>query len=268
MTDEELYRFTKLYFTYVEAVFRTADHLALCVELPRDVDKELTDRPFYWMWVETLRETPPPTVLYLQFSEQPPSSSIISELPENTRPERINTGSYRMQKIFQSTKTRGRFAVAYEHAPELWPSVLINVKISYTSDRQKDELLTYVVDLKTDLIAESSMQLFMTKKLSDELPAKAKIMPLPVNYDRILKRVLDRLKQDLAKKDSRWAKEATTRLQQELAELDRYYAELPEQEDLINEKILRKDELTWRMAPKIEIHPLQLALLYLADTKV
>ncbi len=265
MRNDQLYTYCRTYFSLVGATFHPADDFALAVELPRDVDKELTDRPFYWMWLETLRETPPPSYLYLLFDGAPPSPAFTALLPERQKPEHVLPGSYRLQKIQQSAKLRGSFAVAYERtdAPAtLWPSVLMNVKVSLVSDRQKDELHSLLYSVKHSTVKSVDMAHWSAISLLDERPRTTRLVPLPIDFDEAFTRILARVEHELAHRDHRWAKDAAHRLQHELSEMDRYYASLDD--DLRNEaeKQLRVEELTWRIAPRVEVEPVQVAILY------
>ena len=266
--DAKLYTFCKKYFSLVGATLHAADDFAISVELPKEVDKELTDRPFYWMWIETLRETPPPSFLYLLFDDQPPSPQYTNKLKEQQKPERVLAGSYRMQKIYQSTKTRGMFAVVYEQAPLLWPCLLINVKVSFISDRKIDEIISYLLYVKQNTLTKVDMAQLAMKSLVDERPKSAEVFAMPINFDNVFTQVMDQIKCELETRDHHWAQDSSSRLKKELFELDHYYDTLENAEANEPEKTLRKAEITWRMTPRIEVQPFQLALLYLADEKV
>ena len=249
----------------VDATLHSADDFALSVELPKEVDKELTDRPFYWMWIETLGETPPPNFLYLLFDDMPPSLQFTSVLKDTQKPERVLPGSYRMQKIYQSAKNRGMFAVAYEPSTHLWPHVLMNVKVSFISDRQKDELLSYLYFVHTNIVKKIDMNQWKGKKLLDHQPSEAKIIPLPISFDHVFSAILEEVQHEINKRDQGWAQEASQRLKKELTELNHYYETMDNKESLEAERQLRKAEITWRMSPRVEVNPFQLALLYLSE---
>ncbi len=265
MKDQKLYNFCKQYFTLVNATLHHADDFALSVELPKEVDKELTDRPFYWMWVETLGETPPPNFLYLLFDDLTPSPEWTSVLKDTQKPERVLPGSYRMQKIYQSAKLHGMFAVAYERKADLWPHVLINVKVSYISDRQKDELLSYLFSAHHQTIKKIEWNHWEKNLLYDEPQSGSQIVPLPINYDLVFSKLLSEVTHEIEKRDQSWARESSQRLKKELTELDQYYETMENKEALAAEQQLRKAEITWRMSPRVEVNPYQLALLYLSE---
>ena len=286
-SDEVLEDYCKRYLQAVGARLLPSARGTLCTALPRDVDKELTDRPFYWMWVETMHETPPETVLFLTFRDDVEASAI----PEACKIERIHAGSYRMQRIVASARQRGAFAVAYQRAPIVSPFVLMNVKVSYLSDRRLDRLESYLVDLRDYRIYHEAMSVLTETNLSDERPLETQILAVPMDFDQIFSLVKKTVQRTVALDDHTWSRDASQRLNRELRTLDDYYASLenttrnphssetpetPEDIDPVPETLvtsfsraaereLRRAELVWRGEPRVEVRPLQVGLLYLAD---
>lgn len=267
------------YFKSVGAQIRPSPRDTLTAELPRDIDKELTDRPFYWMWVEAMNEEPPNTVLYLKFR----SNADEIHVPEGAKPELIVPGCYRLLRIYASAKQRGMFGVAYERGEVLTPYAVFVIKVSFISDRRQDFLESYAIDPRDYAIYPNAMDALLRRKLEDERPRAARILSVPLDVSEIFKKLYTRVAADVARRDHRWAKEARTRLQGELTRLERYYESLSapqavrddsdarrEREDearaaFAAERELRRAELMWRTEPKIEVHPTQLAYVYLAE---
>lgn len=294
-SDAVLEDYCKRYFRAVGAPLLPSARQTLLAVLPRDVDKELTDRPFYWMWVETMHETPPETVLFLTFRDDVEAAAI----PDACKIERIHAGSYRMQRIVASARHRGAFAVAYQRAHVASPFVLMNVKVSYLSDRRLDRMESYLVDLRDYRIYSEAMSVLGETDLSDERPLETQILAVPVDFDQIFSLIKKTVQRQVALDDHTWSREASARLDRELRTLDDYYASLedagshPETPDepapreafaalegpadtgagteppvsrfnRAAERELRRAELVWRGEPRVEVRPLQVALLYLA----
>jgi len=217
-SPQYMYDYCYRYFKNVGAVFHPAKSGALFVELPREVDKELTDRPFYWMWVEAMNENPPNAKLYLTFTED----ADVSQLPEDVKAERMSPGCYRMLRIIASAKSRGSFAVAYEPAAIVSPFALFVVKISYLSDRRKDFLTSYAIDLRDYSIYENAIDALQALPLQDDRPLHSKILPVPVDYDQLFTLLMHSVRQNVEHSDHRWANEASKSLREELSRLDAY----------------------------------------------
>lgn len=278
-----LYEYCERYFKTVGATILPSDENALCVEITRDVDKELTDRPFYWMWVEAMNENPPNTILYLQFKEdiQP------QEIPKDAKPELITPGCYRLMRIYASAKTRGAFAAAYENQSLLSPYAIFIVRVSFVSDRRIDFLESYAIDLTTLQVYGDVITRLNERNLLDERPLHAQILPVPLDMDQLFSLLLQCVRLDVQDRDHTWATEAHDRLQDELQKLDQYYNSLSSRTSTKDpsmnlegegegesdlsiqaERELRRAELIWRTEPKIEVRPQQMALAYLASPPV
>lgn len=309
LAPDYLESYCRRYFKSVGATVHPSERGTVCVELPREIDKELTDRPFFWMWAEAMNENPPNTVLYLDFTGEAKGE----HLQDGVKVERITPGCYRMLRIMTSAKNHGTFAAAYEPAPVVTPYALLIVKISFMSDRRKDVLASYAVDLRDYHITANVMEDLMARPLQDERPLSTKILPVPVDFDQVFALVMNCVRERVELDDHTWAKEATKRLRQELKSLDEYYASLAAEEDpselagtperpsdaLNSQKVvhlqtfaqkagrstavahdivspltraaeqeLRRAEIVWRTEPRIEVRPLQCAMVYLASAPV
>ncbi len=276
--EHSLFDYCERYFRHVGATRKPGPPDVLCVELPRDVDKELTDRPFYWMWVEAMNEHPANTVLYLKFKPE----SEDAGAPPQAKPELVVPGCYRMLRLYASAKARGAFATAYETAPVLFPYAVFVVKVSFVSDRRKDFLESYAIDLQTLQVYGDAMTGLMNRTLLDERPQHVRLMAAPIDMDQVFALLLGCVRLDVEARDHRWAIEARQRLELELGRLDAYYTSLPGEQgdspapvsDIADvahlalssaaERELRKAEIVWRTEPKVEVRPLQMALAYLA----
>jgi hypothetical protein len=266
--------YCRRYLAAVNAAVHPSPRHTICAEIPRSVDKELTDRPFYWMWVETMNETPPDTILYLKFRPDAQESDV----PERAKPETVTPGCYRFLRIMASAKARGTFAAAYEPAPWLTPYAFFVVKISFLCDSRQDFLESYAIDLRDYSVYPDAMPKIETRGLLDDRPRDARLAPLPADIDQLFRLLFDRVRRDVQAHDQSWAREAQQRLQSELRRLDEYYASLaepsaPDKPDTGNngvqwsreaERELRRAEILWRTEPRIEVRPTQFAIVYLS----
>lgn len=270
-----MHEYCSRYFAHVGATIQPSPADTLCVVLPRDVDKELTDRPFYWMWVEAMGETPPNTILYLKFHEQADESAA----PEGVKPELIVPGCYRLLRIYASAKARGTFATAYEPAPLVTPYAVFVVKISFIADSRRDFLESYAIDLRDYRIYGDAIGALDQRQLVDERPMSTRILPVPLDIDQVFGIASACARMDVEARDHTWAVDARHRLNEELTKLDDYYASLIAADQnsdddktawdtVIAEQELRRAEIMWRMEPKIEVRTTQFAIVYLATPPV
>ncbi|WP_018132437.1 YqhG family protein [Effusibacillus pohliae] len=245
----------------------------LQVELPREIDKELMDRPYYWMWVEAIGQDVPPTVLNLVFDSE-------TEIAGVERTELVALGSYRLEKIFQSAARRGQFVCQYQTATpsnRRVPFLLTNVKISYLADRRRDELRSFGVNLRNNQVIPDLYEAVRDLPMSCQLPEHYReqlkqtgllVASLQTGWQRIKNTILEEIRNS----DHTWAELAKEQLAQEINQLETYYESLilenEEKMDLYSaERELRVAELKWRCQPRIQVQPLHFALLYLDPTQ-
>lgn len=241
----------------------------LQVELPRDVDKELTDRPYYWMWAEATGEDVPPTILNLAFDAETEVEGIDSA-------ELVAQGSYRLDKIFESTGKRGRFVCLYQTGTATVsraPFLITNLKISYIADRRRDEIRSYGVNLRSKQVIEGLYEQLASLPFSSEFPEHHKehamqrqflASSLESGWQALKQTVL----QDIFSGDHAWAEAAQERLTQEIEQLETYYQSLilesqDEMAIFAAERELRLAELRWRSQPRIQMLPIHFGLFYL-----
>jgi len=272
----DLRNYCTRYFESVGAAFLAADDGDLCVQIPREIDKELTDRPFYWMWVETMGENPPESILYLRFER---SGRAPRAVPEGVRLELIAPGCQRLARIEASIARRGMFSTAYERGELLFPYALVIGRVSCICDRQRDSLLSYAQNLVTGEAYPHAMDDVAKRVLHNERPRGSRLLTAPVDTDELCDRAQQFMRTEVSSWDVRWAVDAERRLQADLAQLHRYFAEQDAERQGEQEpsgdrqpstalRQLREDELRWRCEPRIEIRLTQFALLYLASPPI
>jgi hypothetical protein len=260
-------------------------------ELPRDVDKELTDRPYYWMWVEQTGQDVPPTVLRCAFTEEAQArenerlrhealqkleASHPSEIERMFfRPptaELVSLGSFRLDKIFLSLHRRGRFACVRDaRSPESVhiPWLLVNALISYRCDVLEQEWFSVGVCLVTG----QTMGRFM--RLLDSIPMEPATPAAILGHARIrpeagLQTAREVIQDHAFSRPGDWAQDARDRLSEELRQIQLYYDSLmrdapAEEQPLLRAERQRKmDEAASAMTPRIEVEAVQVALVGLA----
>ncbi|MCF8563575.1 YqhG family protein [Alicyclobacillus tolerans] len=292
-TVRERMRFCDAYFEAVgsQTVYCADEYREY--ELPRDVDKELTDRPYYWLWVEQTGQTVPPTVLRLAFSEEALNrenerlrAKALAEIEHQQmsdiermffRPptaELVSMGSFRLEKIYASIMQRGRFAcvkpVTANESQYIVPWLLYNVQISYRCDLMEQELVSIGVCLTNGQVVEHFYDMIsritMQPMDPDEVTSRQNL-----NLDEAIKKAHRYLETKLASQSHDWAETAANRLEKEIRQVRTYYQSIlpdlkDEEKSLVEAEQLRKErELTERTQPKIELESQQMALVGLIE---
>ncbi|MBX6394869.1 MAG: hypothetical protein IRY98_03945 [Alicyclobacillaceae bacterium] len=268
-TRDDIRRFATAYFEAVGASIVRCSPDLLEVTVPVEIDKELTDRPYYWMWVEaTGQSVEPPTWTFVFDPEQAEDAGGDSA-------EWLAPGSFRLQKMYDSACRRGRFVRQFEVSPAaapLLPVLLVYHKISYISDRRKDRILALALDLLDGRVAIDHGERCIELPLADS-PGERQVYPPNLDWDSAWSLLCAALRVQLSHEDHDWAAEARQRREEEEIRLMRYYEQLlREREDdrhiLEAEWSVRREELKWRLGPRILVTPLQWAWLSLTPSTV
>lgn len=277
-SNEQIQDFCRRYFQAVESPILIDQPDFLQVELPRHIDKELTDRPFYWMYVEATGQNPPDSVLSLSFAPD-------VEMEGVDRIEFVTLGSFRLNKIIESVQKRGRFTRAYQTGAgaagrALSPYLLVTFKLSFVADRRRDEMASFAVHLRTGQVFRDAYEQIEHLPLTDSPAMTATVSSPTLDLSEGYRIIRTSVTDDIAVLDHTWAEEADKHLAREREQLETYYESL----GLVNadetkndeekekkaalyaaERELRIAELEWRCAPRIAIAPFHFGLIYVAD---
>ncbi|TCP59634.1 uncharacterized protein YqhG [Tumebacillus sp. BK434] len=276
--QQEIQDFCRRYFEAVGAPILVDQEDFLQVELPREIDKELTDRPYYWMYVEAMGQEVPNSVISLAFDPD-------LEIEGVEKLEFVTLGSFRLNKIIESAQKRGRITRAYQKvsAKPLAPYLMTTFKLSFIADRRRDEIVSYGVHLGNGSVVRDLYdrveKLAFGAAPSMGMMIQPAALSLPAGYQRLK----ECLVAEIEGLDHSWAVEAEAHLAQELEQLETYYESLGlvhadevKSEDekekkaalYAAERELRIAELKWRCAPRVQIEPFHFGLLYVADDAV
>ncbi|WP_284198935.1 YqhG family protein [Alicyclobacillus sacchari] len=267
-TSEERLTFCDRYFQAVGADVICERPMYREYILPVDVDKELTDRPFYWMWVEKTNQTVEPTTLRLAFDQdaklrederlaelhqqalaqaQPLSGfDILYRRPKQT--ELVDLGSFRLDKIIESARRRGQTVCvvphgAHPHAQYI-PWLMINGLTRYVTDSVSETWWSKGVCLANLQIVESFYDRIAHLEMAGTSPevivrqAKHSLLEAAEALQAYLSHLV-------AEGDLNWAEEARLRLADDLAQLDAYYQSIeveypPEERNVLQQEHAKK----------------------------
>jgi hypothetical protein len=253
------------------------------VKLPPELDKDLTNRSYYWSFVERTGVEPETVTLSLIFDPD--------LIPDGTKGEEVLFGSQRLNQIFQSVNRRGRFVRMYQvgstpsasfrDSTPYFPWLGVNYKIEYICDKKRDVLLSMGVNLCT---GEQKSNFYPDLKgisLSPKLPNNTHIIRPVVQINEAIHMLEKTIEGQLDQEDYGWADEANDRLQEEIQLIEAYYEgrgakerELPKSEDNTKEAISeirdwreekeqRINETKWQFQPRIRISTINAGIFYL-----
>jgi hypothetical protein len=289
LTNDGRLKFCDNYFQTVNAKLQYDSESYREYVLPLDVDKELTDRPFFWMWAEKTGQPITPTTLRLAFSrdardrenerlKQEALAKIEGKVltpaermffrPPNT--ELIDYGCFRLEKIFRSVDARGRFACVIcatgDKNTSTIPWLCLNGIISYVCDSAEQQWFSIGVCLQNSQIVEDFFPR-MSRIYLEPAPANEVLTSATLPLQEAVKHAKEYINRIVKGHPADWAIDASTRLMDEISRLETYYrsmvfnAEEREREILLTDLNRKKSDLQSLHAPKITVEIKQFALI-------
>jgi len=293
-TAEERIQFCDSYFQAVSAelIYSAPEYREY--KLPRDIDKELTDRPFFWMWAEKTNQTVEPTTLRLAFDEtaQVRENGRLKRIAEEESAKRVmtdiermffraptaefvNLGSFRLEKIYESVARKGRFACVQPadmlNDTPLLPWLSMNGVISYRCDSIQQSWFSMGICLQTGQVISSFYDVLSKTPMRPAEPKRIMCWA-KVTLKESIMQLRNAIQNVAISGPQDWAKEAHVRVQHELRQLNTYYNSIlpdlsPDERELVEIEHARKSkELLERSQPVTEISVLQYALVGLPDS--
>jgi hypothetical protein len=288
--------FCAAYFQAVGAseVYNAPDYREY--RLPPEIDKELTDRPYYWLWVEQTGQLVEPTTLRLAFTDEALTrenrrlhdeawaQAERTEMSEIERmffrpptAELISLGSFRLEKIFESLGHRGRFACVTPDRPgpprRIVPWLMVNILISFRADLTEQEYRSLAICLENGQMVDGFYDAIARIPMSPSHP-DALLQPKHLPLSTAFAKLHSRLMSELEAGDFTWAEQARRQLETELDQIDLYYEsilpDLPESEHSLAqaEQARKRRELCERSEPRVVIEYKQAALVGLHEAQV
>lgn len=257
------------------------------VKLSPQADKELTQRNYYWGFVERMGMKPETLTYSLVFD---PLNNSLVEAPTIAGPggltasmrvqrHEVSFGSNRLEQVFRSVHNKGSWVHLFENPPSHpakgQPSIGystwlgINYLIEFTCDMKRSEIHSLGISLNTGEIVENFQRTLLKKKLSARLPLNVHLQPKQMTLQKTAAMAEQFIENKLKQYDHTWAVEARERLKIEQSRMDDYYvdliASLEEDKKLeVTEQYQnRQQEINWQYHPRIEASTVNCGLFHL-----
>ncbi|QQK79750.1 hypothetical protein HUG20_07535 [Salicibibacter cibi] len=256
MEQAEVHNYLRRFFHAGGAGLLQNTPSKLEVQLNKMLDLELMNRPFYWHYLEKTGGEPKPLKLNL-------STDIRADTPSA---EKVHFGSPRLHQIFSSAAEKGAVTRLYENHHEknqtpLYPWLGLNVRISYTCHRRRDIIRSFGIQL----ISGETIDLFMKRlaplPLVSAIPDYTFTMAHLIQPMSAVQRIKKYLLNDIRNQKHAWANEATNRMEDDLALLDRFYETSDKEND--DAYSLEKEAIHQQYQPAIELTFINGGIFYL-----
>jgi len=259
MNSKQIHRFVLKYFEATQSEILDKSPYHIKVKLSPAADRELTNRPYYWSFIDRVNETPE-TMSFLFVTDEEKYDEMISEqhtneneqkpqTPEEKAMERaygvipkpivrvpkehLHFGSSRLKQLFASTESNGSFVCLYQepHARSLHPYesrpytvwLGINYVVEFSCDLKREEIHSLGISLVTGHCVEQFYDRLSTMRLSPRIPANVHIAKNGISYTKALSIAENHLERKLKSYSYDWAEQAHARLEEELERLESFY---------------------------------------------
>ncbi|WLR49760.1 YqhG family protein [Bacillus tianshenii] len=257
MQQRDIHHFLLRYFegTNCQILNQTAGSLA--VQLTIEMDKQLMNRPFYWHYLEKTGGTPNP--MRVAFVTDPDQAG-------EQKGEHVHFGSPRLHQIFRSVNTMGGHIRLYEEAKSnqgtspLHPWLGMNVRISYQSNRRKEELLSIGLNLIHGAVCLKFHDVLQERSMTPVLPDYCFTLSPLITLESGIKRIERYIEEHINTQSFEWAEEAIGFMNEGISLLETFYEAVDEKPECY---YTEKESIRELYEPNIHVEVVNGGLFYL-----
>lgn len=252
-TNLNIADFLSRYFSANHCELKQEDNTLLKVQLTKEMDLALMNRPFYWQYVEATGNKGQPMELSFSFDQK------------HTE-EWTHFGSPRLEKIFQNLRDTAKFIRLYEvvqvdNNTMLQPWLLTNIIIKYIGKQKKEELLSLGLNMINGKIHLNMMDKLIHTPLESMISDKCYTISPLIKLSSGFKRIENHLYEHIQKMNHEWAIDSITLLNDEIEMIKHFYSN-----DDNEDKDKEISEVTNRLQPTIEFDILNGGIVYLKSS--
>ncbi|MFC5467289.1 YqhG family protein [Cohnella suwonensis] len=260
------------------------------VKLSPEADRALTNRTYYWSFVD--RTGAEPETMTFRWTFEPPSmaertsanpiSYIVTESGRIVQ-EDAYYGSRRLLQIFEAAHQWGRCVTMFEEPPRgksdpfgsrpytAWLGA--NFKVGYECDMKREEIYGWGISLATGIINEKFMESLKDKKLTPRLPSNVHLLRNGLSLRKAMNQLETTMERKLKGGDFSWAADAEERRQDELGRIRHYYEPMleamthpdqqPQKEAVAARFEQRQAEIDWQYRPRVTLSVMNCGIFHL-----
>lgn len=266
MNAKQVHKFVERYLDATGCAIMEKSPAHFKVKLSPAADRELTNRPYYWSFVDRTGAEPE-TMSYLfvtdsakydasESAAQPAPAAanalqagadaalarsfghVHGTLGARMPREELHYGSRRLDQLMGAALSNGRYVCLFQQ-PDAKPSgpfdsipytpwLGVNIKVSFQCDMKREELHSFGISLATGICVEGFYDRLLSLKMTPRLPANVHIAKSAYTLARAAGIVETLLERKLRSYDYGWAIAAAARAEEELALINGYYEPLLE----------------------------------------
>lgn len=301
MSATEIREFVLDYLKATECEIKEESPEHVTVKLSPQADRELTNRPYYWAYVDRCN-VPAETMSYtFVFDPEKYDAGKVKDPlsgednilgrhfgavrplpilgPGRIQRENLLFGSSRLKQIFDASRRGGSYVYVFETpgqrqkmtllpaAYEPWLSVCF--KVEFACDMKREALYSYGISLATGRLDTSFDKRLSSLPLQNRIPENVSILPSRLTLEDGKQCLEQELNQELRQLDTEWAIAARQRLDEELAIIEAYYSPLLKEENeeqrqgAQQQYEARIKEIRWQYEPRVRVSAINCGIFHL-----
>jgi hypothetical protein len=240
MNNDELKQFLSRFCEATDCEIHEKTDSHMTVKLSEEADRQLTGRPYYWMFVDRTGEAAQTMTMRWQYGKQPEGAqsdktstgaSYGSHLPQLV----CDYGGEGWERIVRACRERGRFVRLFEHgdlplaggrsrALQTW--ACFQLKIEFVCDLKKEVLLSVGINLQTGKMLGDFHKRMLARDLRPQLPPRIFLSPDLISLDHAWQKAVQTAHEFVSAHDDCWAVRANERMTAELEASEHYFSQL------------------------------------------
>ncbi|MFC4404231.1 YqhG family protein [Gracilibacillus xinjiangensis] len=257
MKIDNLHSFLHQFFSISGCKVSEPEANELVVQLTKELDITLMNRPFYWHYMDKIGQQGTPMSLQL--------STGGSQI--DPKKEWIHYGSPRLHQIFQYIQSQAEITLLYEalnikEKTALFPWLVANLKIEYIGKQKKEEIHSIGLHLINGTMINHMMTILENVDLKEIVSDYSYTITPIITPSSGFQRIFNYLEQELAKKDYSWASQAMKALEEELNLLEHFFSDQENDRELYDNEVVRLKE---RLEPRIKMNIINAGIFYLSE---
>jgi len=290
MNPKQIQKFVVSYLDSTNSHLIEKSPSSVTVKLSPDADRALTNRPYYWSFIDRTG-TDPETLTFRWLFENPSMADRANSPPltyvmtESGRiiQEDVYFGSRRLLQLFDAAQQGGRCVMLFEEPPRGTVNPLssqpytawlgVNFKVGFECDMKREELYGWGISLATGVIDQQFMETLKLKKLTPRLPSNIHLLKNCLSLRKGMILLEQTMERKLKSTDFTWAEEAEQRRQDELDRLRHYYNPMlenrghpdqKEQENALAARFQQREaEIDWQYRPRVSVNVINCGIFHL-----
>jgi hypothetical protein len=290
MNTKQVQKFVISYLDSTDCHLIEKSPSRVTVKLSPDADRALTNRPYYWSYVDKTGANPE-TLTYGWNFENPsmadrsnasPVSYVMTESGRIVQ-EDVYFGSRRLLQLFDAVRQGGKCVTLFEEPPRgrldplgsqpytAWLGV--NFKIGFECDMKREELYGWGISLATGVIDDKFMERLRDRKLTPRLPSNIHLLKNGLSLRKGMSQLELTMERKLKNNDFTWAVEAEQRRQDELERIRHYYKPMLVGMEHLDQKEMkdsliarfnqREAEIDWQYRPRVSMTVINCGIFHL-----